>query len=203
MEITEKTPPQWIAAARLLRPQGRRGELLADPLTDQPALFTTGRPALVDGLKTPSGSPLQTSIEGHWLPTGKNAGRIVLKLAGCDSITEAERLAGHNLLMLAADFPPLEADTWYVRDLIGCTLLDAGTPVGQITGVQYAMASDGRTRLPDAAPLLEVTQTPEAEPALIPFIRSWLQSVDLEHRRVTMNLPPGLLALDLSTDQNS
>jgi 16S rRNA processing protein RimM len=195
----EKISPPWIAAARLLRPQGRRGELLAELLTDQPATFAAGRSVLIDGLKNLSGDSLETTVEDHWLPTGKNAGRIVLKLAGCDSITEAERLAGHELLLPATAFPALEADTWYVRDLAGCTLFNGDTAVGRITGVQYAMASDGRTRLPDAAPLLEVTMgtsESEAEPALIPFIRAWLESVDLEHRRVSMNLPPGLLTLD-------
>ena len=34
---------QWAAIAVLLRPQGRRGELLADPLTDLPELFASGR----------------------------------------------------------------------------------------------------------------------------------------------------------------
>jgi 16S rRNA processing protein RimM len=200
----ENTRPQWTAVARLLRPQGRRGELLADPLTDLPGLFTAGQRVAISAPAThqnePSPDPVslsETTLESHWSPTGKNAGRIVLKLAGCDSITAAEHLAGHELLMLTADLPALDSDTWYVRDLIGCTLFDRDTPVGAITGLQYAMAPDGRTRLPDAAPLLEVTtQTPEAEPALIPFIRAWLQTVDLEHRRVVMHLPPGLLALD-------
>jgi 16S rRNA processing protein RimM len=206
----ENARPQWTAVARLLRPQGRRGELLADPLTDLPALFAAGQRVAISGpakhqsAQTPvPGSVSETTLESHWSPTGKNAGRVVLKLAGCDSITAAEHLAGRDLLMLTADLPALDADTWYVRDLIGCILFDRATPVGEITGLQYAMAPDGRTRLPDAAPLLEVTtQSPEAEPALIPFIRAWLQNVDLEYRRVVMHLPPGLLALDTSAHEN-
>lgn len=194
--------PQWTAVARLLRPQGRRGELLADPQSDLPSLFTAGQRVAVAGLTSPSGDPLETTLEEHWLPTGRNAGRVVLKLAGCDSITEAERLAGHDLLMPNDSLPALEPDTWFVRDLQGCTLLDGDTPVGEIVGLQYPVAADGRTRLPDAAPLLEVATHPDAEPALVPFIRAWLDDVDIENRRVVMHLPPGLLALDSSSTES-
>jgi 16S rRNA processing protein RimM len=200
------SPSQWIAAARLLRPQGRRGELLAEPLTDLPGVFAAG---LRVSLKDPnSASETGTAIESSWSPTGRNAGRIVLKLAGIDTISAAESLIGHELLIPSSVLPPLEPDTWFVRDLIGCELLDESTPIGQITGVEYPMSADGRTRLPDAAPLLEVTlfssdrsnslqPQPDASeispPALVPFIKAWLDSVDLEAKRVVMHLPPGLL----------
>jgi 16S rRNA processing protein RimM len=198
----------WIAAARLLRTQGRRGELLADPLTDLPGVFA---PGLRASLKDPhSTSAIEATIESSWSPTGRNAGRIVLKLAGIDTISAAESLLGRELLIPSSALPPLEPDTWFVRDLIGCQLLDGATPIGPITGLEYPLSSDGRTRLPDAAPLLEVTlvssdrgnnQHPQpdpseiSQPALIPFIKAWLDSVDLDAKRVVMHLPPGLLDL--------
>jgi 16S rRNA processing protein RimM len=202
------SPSRWVAAARLLRPQGRRGELLADPLTDLPGLFAAG---LRVSLKDPnSASTTETTIESSWSPTGRNAGRIVLKFAGIDTISAAESLLGRELLIPASELPPLEPDTWFVGDLIGCQLLDGATPIGQITGVEYPMSSDGRTRLPDAAPLLEVTllsddrsnaspaqpDTPDmSSSALIPFIKAWLDAVDLEARQVVMHLPAGLIDL--------
>lgn len=199
---------QWIAAAHLLRPQGRRGELLAEPLTDLPGVFATGLRA---SLKDPhSASATETTIESSWSPTGRNAGRIVLKLAGIDSISAAESLVGRELLIPSSSLPPLEPDTWFVRDLIGCQLFDGTTPIGEITAVEYPMSTDGHTRLPDAAPLLEVTlltddrgNMPKSQSdaseisysALIPFIKAWLDSVDLDAKRVVMHLPPGLLDL--------
>ncbi len=202
----------WIPAARLLRPQGRRGELLAELLSDLPELFAPGHRVSLAASGT--GPATETTIESHWSPTGRNAGRVVLKLAGVDTISAAELLAGRELLVLASDLPPLEPDTWFVRDLLGCRLFDGDTLIGEITGVEYPMATDGRTRLPDAAPLLEVTGIPRsqstsgvsspdtashADTALIPFIKSWLDSVDPNARRVVMHLPPGLLDL---TDAN-
>lgn len=191
----------WTPAARLLRPQGRRGELLADPLTDLPDIFAAGRRVSIAATAT---SPaIETTLESSWSPTGRNAGRIVLKLAGTDTISAAELLAGRDLLIPTGDLPALEPDTWFVRDLIGCQLFDNTTPIGEVTAVEYPMAPDGRTRLPDAHTLLEVTpiqgshsNPSDSEPTLIPFVKAWIISVDLENKRITMHLPPGLTSID-------
>jgi 16S rRNA processing protein RimM len=205
----------WIPAARLLRPQGRRGELLAELLTDLPGIFAPGRRVSLAASGTAPAA--ETTIESQWSPTGRNAGRIVLKFASVDSISAAELLAGRELLVLASDLPPLEPDTWFVRDLVGCQLFDGATLIGEITGVEYPMAADGRTRLSDAAPLLEVTGMPDArsnpegsatdtpshaEPALIPFIKNWLDSVDLGRKRLVMHLPAGLVAPESAEDES-
>lgn len=200
---------QWIPAARLLRPQGRRGELLAEVLTDLPGVFVPSRHASLRNPRadTPS-STIDVRIESSWSPTGRNAGRIVLKLAGIDTISAAESVAGQELLVRLCDLPPLEADTWFVRDLIGCELFDGATAVGRISGIEYPLSADGKTRRPDAAPLLEITlhsgdrsNNPAPAPAtphtphsaLVPFVKAWLDSVDLEAKRVIMRLPAGLL----------
>ena len=186
---------QWLPIAVLLRPQGRRGELLSEPLTDLPEIFQAGREVFVVSRNTPTPPPELAPIvlEDSWEPTGKNAGRIVLKLSGCNSITEAESLAGRQLLVAADALPQLDAHTYFVGDLIGCSLFDGDQPAGTIVEVQFATGPDGRTRLEDAAPLLGVETTPGEDPILIPFVRAWLVLVDTAARRVIMNLPPGLL----------
>jgi 16S rRNA processing protein RimM len=198
----------WVPLARLLRPQGRRGELLADPLSDLPDIFAANRELFLTApnayLPAPNSSPIH--IEDHWFPTGKNAGRVVLKLSGCDTISDAETLAGKQLLIAADQLPTLDPDTFFVGDLVGCTVYNATLPIGTIVDIEFATGPDGRTRLEDAAPLLAVqltlptpppanspdpTETPE--PILIPFVRAWLDSVDIPNRRITMHLPEGLL----------
>jgi 16S rRNA processing protein RimM len=205
---------------RLLRPQGRRGELLAEPLTDQTELMSPGRElwlAAAGALVPSAAVPLQR-IEEAWQPTGRNAGRWVLKLAGCDSIGDAEALSGKDLLLPFTELPALGDDTWFVRDLVGCALFNGERSVGTVVGVEYLTASDGR-RLDDAAPLLVVELpraapvptaaeappkaapdaaseddlAPPPEPELVPFRRAWLDSVDLDARRIVMHLPDGLL----------
>jgi len=201
----------WVPIALMLRPQGRRGELLAEPLSDLAGLFAAGRSVTLApplAAEPPQGFA-NASIEDHWFPTGRNAGRIVLKLSGCDSISQAEALAGQQLLVAAAELPPLAPDTFFVGDLLGCELFDATGPgeptrVGHIVDVEFPTAPDGRTRLEDAAPLLGVAphapdpaapEPAEADPVvplLVPFVRAWLDTVDIPGRRIVMRLPPGL-----------
>ena len=188
----------WVAIATLLRPQGRKGELLSDLLTDLEDQFHDGRLVTLakKDAQQPPANAVPIAIEGHWLPVGKNAGRIVLKLAGCDSISQAELLAGQQVMVPAAELPDLDPDTFYVADLLGCTLFDGEHEVGTIVDVQFATTPDGKTRLPDAAPLLCVElpgHTAEEEPLLIPFVRAHLESVDVAAKRIVMHLPEGLL----------
>lgn len=170
----------WLPVAQLLRPQGRRGELLADPLTSLEEIFTAGRQLFLAPARS-------VTLESHFFPTGRNAGRIVLKLSAANSISEAETLAGQTLSIPAAEAPALAPDTFYVRDLIGCTLINGDTPAGTITAVEFPTSAAGQ-RLEDAAPLLVLDNE-----SLIPFVRAWLVAVDTAAKRVTMHLPEGLL----------
>ena len=191
----------WFPIARLLRPQGRRGELLAEPLSDLPGLFAPNREVLLApaNAAAPAPNTLPLHIEEHFFPTGKNAGRVVLKLSGCDSISAAEALAGQQLFIPTGELPPLDPGTFFVGDLLGCTVYNVATssdPIGTVADVEFATAPDGRTRLEDAAPLLsvELASHPNSEPILVPFVLAWIDTIDVAARRITMHLPEGLLS---------
>jgi 16S rRNA processing protein RimM len=177
-----------------MRPQGRRGELLAQPLTDLEEVFANGRSLSLarKDSEEPSDEPARV-LEDSWSPTGRNAGRIVLKLSGCESINDAEMLAGRTLLIPKAEMPELDEDTFFVGDLVGCAFFDGEAQAGTVVDVEFPVGSDGK-RLEESAPLLVVETEGEEEPALVPFIRAWLDEVDIEGRRVVMHLPEGLLA---------
>ncbi len=193
----------WFPIARLLRPQGRLGELLAEPLSDLPGIFTVQREVFLvtsaAAQPLPNAAPLR--IEDHWCPSGRNAGRVVLRLSGCSSISAAETLAGHTLVIAGSDLPSLDPGSFFVGDLTGCTLWDSAASescapprsVGTVTGVEFITTPDGRTRLQDAAPLLAVETEAGADPILIPFVLAWIDSVDIPAQRITMRLPEGLL----------
>lgn len=197
---------EWFPFAQLLRPQGRKGELLADPQTDL-EIFAPGQEVWLSPSEGIDPLPdARRVLESCWAPTGRNAGRLVLKLGGVDSISEAQALAGQHLLLPAASVPALAEDTFFTRDLIGCVLVDGERVAGTVVDVQFPVGPDGRTRLPDAPDLLAVqpvTNAPfpaespspegsEPEPILVPFVRAWLTGVDLSARRITMQLPAGL-----------
>jgi 16S rRNA processing protein RimM len=191
--VTNIASDGWIPIATLLRPQGRRGELLAEPLSDVAEVFIDGRKVMLSGKAKEA-----RTLENHWTPTGRNAGKIVLKLSGCESINDAEALAGRQVLIAAEEMPKLDEDTYFVGDLVGCAFFNGDKPAGRIVDVEFPVGSDGR-RIEEAALLLVVEVVEGGEPVLVPFIRAWLKHVDVEERRVVMHLPAGLLSGDGET----
>ncbi len=181
----------WITLARFVRPQGRRGEILADLFTDFPEVFTTSASLL---LVAPDGVRKPVTVESHWLPTGRSRGRIVLKLRGTDSISDAASFSGHEIQMPRDERVALEDQTWYVSDLVGCSLLDGETVLGKVTDMHFPVTSDGR-RLDDSPPLFVVSGDNGAE-LLIPFANAFVQSIDIGARQILMTLPAGLVDLN-------
>lgn len=193
----------WIALAHLLRPQGRKGELLAELLTDFPERFEERKEVFLaaSGFDGEAAEVRAAEVVAFWLPVGKNEGRIVLQFAGVDSITQAEALAGLEVLVPDDERVPLNDDAVYISELVGCTVYDRGTAVGVIADVQFPATPDGSRRLEDAAPLLEVT-SPDGNEILIPFAKAFVVAVDTKVKRVEMALPEGLVEVNQAPKSN-
>lgn len=192
--------PSWVVLAHLLRPQGRKGEVLAELLTDFPERFEQRErvflgPAGFDGDEADA-RPVE--VVSHWLPVGKNEGRVVLCFAGINSITDAESIAGLDLMVPRDERVAPEDNAVYISELVGCTLYSGPVPVGIVTDVQFAMTPDGARRLEEAAPLLSVTST-EGDEILVPFAKAFLVGVDVAAKRVDMVLPEGLIEVNRSS----
>ncbi len=194
---------EWVWLALIRRPQGRKGEVFADILTDFPEKFAErkrlwllrGTPG-ADGVKSApvKANPAARNVEliAHWL----HKGGIVLHFAGVDSISAAEELAGLVVAIPREERTVLGDDEVYIGDLIGCTLVDVGgtgrsgagpVEVGEIEDVD-------RTTGPVA---LLVVRGAEGE-VLVPFAKSYLRRVDVKGGRVEMALPDGLVDLNAS-----
>lgn len=184
----------WIVLAHLLRPQGRKGELLAELFTDFPERFQERKQVFLapSGFNGEAAEARSEEVVSFWLPMGKNEGRIVLQFAGTDTITQAEQLAGLEVLVPDEERMPLDEESVYISELIGCTVYDGAMAVGMITDVQFPATADGTRRLEDAAPLLEVTSE-SGDEILIPFAKAFVIGVEPEAKRVDMALPVGLL----------
>ena len=183
--------PSWVTLAHILRPQGRRGEVLAELFTDFPEQIADGR-SLFLAAPAPAGTPVRpVQVLGSWLPHGKNEGRIVLELAGISTIDEAAGLANYDLVVEAAARAPLDEDSVYISDLCGSRVFDGDDELGTVVDVSFPLSADGRRRLPEAAPLLIVHSSTGAE-ILVPFAKSYLVRVDTAAKRIEMQLPPGL-----------
>ncbi len=144
----------WTTLAHLLRPQGRKGEILAELLTDFPERFEQQPRVFLakPDADAPTTPPREIKVSHHWLPVGRNHGRIVLAFEGVDSINLAEELSGYLLQIPAEERVELEDDAEYISDLIGCVVYDRAEKVGAVTGIDFPATADGSRRLPDAAP---------------------------------------------------
>lgn len=193
--------PKWVVLAHLLRPQGRKGELLAELFTDFPERFDGGCRVLLAAPNFVGNKAEAQEIEvmSSWLPVGKNEGRVVLQLAGVDTISAAERIAGQDVIVPFEERLPLDDESSYISDLVGCTVYDGGMVVGVVEDIQFPSTADGARRLDEAAPLLSV-MSPDGNEVLIPFAKVFLVLVDVESQRIEMNLPPGLVELNRPTD---
>jgi 16S rRNA processing protein RimM len=185
----------WIWLARIRRPQGRKGEVFAEILTDFPEKFSQRRrlwlldpsrkPAIDTVAAIASSEPREVTLLHHWL----HKGGIVLHFSGVDSISSAEALAGLVVAIPASDRAQLPPGEFHIADLIGCTLVDLSFSPPREIGV---IENVDRTAGP--VPLLLVRGA--APEILIPFAEPFLRSVDLQHRRVEMSLPEGLVDLN-------
>jgi 16S rRNA processing protein RimM len=189
--------PLWIVLANLLRPQGRKGEVLAELLTDFPERFDERRQVFlaVPGFAGESAAARSAEVVGFWLPVGKNVGRIVLHFAGVDTISDAEALAGMDVIVPGEERVALDEESNYISELIGCTVYDGTIQVGVVTDVQFPTTPDGGRRLEEAAPLLAVTSV-DGDEVLVPFAKAFLVAVDVEARRIDMHLPEGLVEVN-------
>lgn len=191
--------PLWIVLAHLLRPQGRKGEVLAELFTDFPERFESQKRVYLaaPGFNGEADDARAVEVMAFWLPVGKNQGRIVLHFAGIDSISDAESIAGLDVVVPREERLRLEDESVYISELIGCTVFDGVRAVGVVEDVQFAMSADGARRLDEAAPLLTVI-SPDGDEVLIPFAKSFLVSVNTEAKRIEMMLPEGLIEVNRS-----
>ena len=187
------THEQWVWLARIRRPQGRKGEVLCEILTDFPEKFEERRRlwllvASQAARRPESRSARPVELIHHWL----HKGAVVLHFAGVESISAAEQLAGMIVAIPRPERAALAEDAVYIADLVGCVLVDIANPhaavmVGEIEDVE---------RDPGPVPIL-IVRGAKGE-VLIPFAKDYLRRVDLEGKRVEMALPEGLVDLNES-----
>ena len=189
----EEVDPQWVWLARIRRPQGRKGEVFADILTDFPEKFAERKQLwlIADPDSPPAKAavaPRQLELRAHW----PHKGGIVLHFAGSGSISDAEALKGLIVAIPLTQRASLADDEVYIGDLIGCTLFDvAGSAPVQVGRIEEV----DRTAGPVA--LLVVVPKGAKDEILIPFAKSFLRHIDLEAKRVEMALPEGLVDLNI------
>ncbi len=174
----------------MLKPQGRRGEVLAELHTDFPERFEERRE--LSGV-TPDGSRRELKLEEHWF----HKGGVVLKFAGVNTISDAEKLVGVELQVPAEKRAVLEEGAAYVSDLVGSDVWDRQRFLGRVSGVQFGAGEAPLlvVKLPVCA-ARRVGSCELSTELLVPYAAEYVTKVDLVNQRIDMQLPEGLLDVD-------
>ena len=175
----EENAGEFITLARVVKTQGRHGEVAAEVHSDIPDRFAIGMKLFA--LSKENGRR-ELQIEELW----PHKGLLVFKFAEVDSMTDAEALVGCELQLPKSERGQLEAGWIYVSDLVGCEIFDHGREIGKIAGVQFGAGE---------APLLVVKDS-EGKTLELPFAEAYLESVDAAQRQVRMRFPEGMLEIN-------
>jgi len=174
--LSEQERPDWVTVAKIVRPRGNRGEVLAVDLCEDDRPFEAG--TLLSLLK-PDGSRRQLKVEFSW----RHGDRLVLKLEGVDSIGDAEALRDCEAQLTLEELgPPPEGEHYYF-ELVGCEVREEESDrlIGRVEAIQE----------PGGPILLEV-RTPADGEVLIPFRHEICVEIAPAQKRIRVRLPEGL-----------
>jgi 16S rRNA processing protein RimM len=165
----------FVTLARVVKTQGRRGEVAIAVHSDIPDRLHAGVRVFALG---EDDRRRELKIEDAW----PHKDSLVVKFIGIDSISDAEPLVGSELQVPLSERAQLGEGATYVSDLLGCALLDRDREIGIVSDVRFGAGE---------APLLVVGSGKNQRE--IPYAQEFLLRLDLEHKRIEMSLPEGLL----------
>lgn len=170
--------PEDVVIARIVKVRGIRGEVACDIETDFPDRFETLERVT---LWMPDDTRRFFDVEDCWF----HQDRVVLKLEGIDTRTDAERLVGGRLVIAESDARELEEDEFYEYEIVGSAVVTAdGLNVGRVTKLMRTGGTD-----------VLVIEDAQKREVMIPFADEICVEVDIESRRITVNPPEGLLEI--------
>lgn len=179
--MAQDTTGQLLTIARILRPQGRKGEVAAEILTDFPARFQQLQPVF---LEVPGQAPKPVNVESSW----PHKGRIILKFSGIDSIESASRLRGLQVFVPWEQRTPLPPHHYYLCELHGCRVIweRQGQEIGTVTEVEPTGGVD----------VLHVRRADGKSEVLIPLAQEICTRIDLASQTIVIDPPEELLDLN-------
>jgi 16S rRNA processing protein RimM len=166
-----------ITVARILRSQGQKGELRLRFFYLTPEEIRSLRSVFIR-----TGGELREYVTESLVPHGKD---FDLKLKGVDSLSQADGLAGLEVLIPEGALKERDQGEFFLFQLMGCTVIDIhGKTAGRVKDVISAGSGD----------ILVVGG--EGKEILIPFHESICIEVNVPGKLIRIDPPEGLLDLN-------
>jgi len=167
-------PDGYLAVGRITTAHSLKGEVRVELHTDFPERF-------VPGMTIYMGEALTEYTVDYARP---HKLQLLVKLEGVDTRNQAEALSREWLFIPETEVVDLEDDTYWVHDIIG---LHVQTETGQALGVISEVLFTG------ANEVYVIKMVDSEREILVPAIADVVQQVDLEAKRMTVRLLPGIL----------
>lgn len=155
---------------------GVRGEVKVFPTTDDPARFKKSQKVILDTGRE------KMSLEIQGVKFFKQF--VILKFKGFDNINDIEKYKKCPLLVRREDAVPLEADEYFIADMIGLQVVtEDGDEFGVLKDVIETGAND-----------VYVIDSKAHGEVLIPAIKECVLHVDVEAGMMKIHLMDGLIS---------
>ena len=169
---------KYIAIGQIVNTHGIRGELKVKIYSDNIRRLEGVEKVYVSANEN-GGEGLELGISG--LRYQKEM--ALVRMQEIQDLTQAEKLKGFFLLVPEAELPPLPEGRYYIYQLEGLDVWEKGVCYGTLKEVMQPggndvyIVSDGTKEI------------------LIPALKTVIKEVDLEKRRMEVELPAGLLEI--------
>ena len=166
---------EYFEIGQIVNTSGLKGILKIKPFTDDIKKFSNLKTIYI---KTKSGL---TEFKIEQVRYVKNM--VMLKLAGIDTVEEAEKYRNLYIKILRDQEEELEEGSYYVVDILGCKVnTDANQELGKIVDVFQTGSND-----------VYVVKDEQGKQILLPAIKDVIKNVDIKNKIITVHLLEGLV----------
>ncbi len=166
---------EYFEIGQIVNTSGLKGILKIKPFTDDIKKFSNLKTIYI---KTKSGL---TEFKIEQVRYVKNI--VMLKLAGIDTVEEAEKYRNLYIKILRDQEEELEEGSYYVVDILGCKVnTDANQELGKIVDVFQTGSND-----------VYVVKDEQGKQILLPAIKQVIKNVDIKNKIITVHLLEGLV----------
>lgn len=166
---------EFIVIGKVVSTQGNKGEINVLPLTDSTDRFKD----LTNVFLRNNHSQTISDIEKIRIKKDM----VILKLKDIENIEEAKMIVGSFLEIERKDAVKLSKDTYFIFDIIGLEVYtDNNIFLGKVENVISTGSND-----------VYIVKGKDKKELFIPAIREVIKNINLEKKRMTINMVDGLI----------
>ena len=163
---------EYFEIGQITNTHGLRGELKVRPFTESKKRFEELKSILVD---------FKGELKKYDIEKVRYQNEVILlKLKGVDDIDEALKLKSNYIKIPRTDARETTDNEFFIADLIGCEVYQNDL-IGIVEDIFTAGASD-----------VYVIKRKGKKDLLIPAIESIIKKIDVENKRIDIEIPRGL-----------